>query len=627
MEFKEFSTGSAKKLIDNHDVISFDIFDTLLLRPYVKPTDLFFHLEKLENIKGYAQERINAESRARRKYTDTEEITYDEIYLEIDGKYKSLKEKELELELLTLCQNPEIYELYKYAKEKNKKIIITSDMYLPKDFIKTALEKNGYDDYCALFLSSEEKCTKCSCNLYKHIIKDLKILPEKILHIGDNKESDCKKAKKTGISALFYPQVISRFFVKNPRAKLLYEENDCSSSILIGVLAINYIRNSLSPQKLDFWRNIGYEYGGVACFGYMKWLEEQVKKDNKNCIMFIARDGYSLKKVFDSFGNKDIKTHYIYAPRFLSLICTLGHNNDTQKMQIIFNYYKDKSEIFKKINLTTSNITEELKKIFEEHIDEFNRLAKIEIDNYKHYFEAQGISKNNTCMVETCSINFSSQKLLVKAFDDDVTGYYWQMAKKTEFINKAFFEHDIRIKGYSRDWNFMEWLMTSPEYPIETVINGKAVYKYNISKHEETRSKTYPALSKGIEDFAMDIIKIFKEKEVYFNVQLIEKWMIIFADNSTRNEEKMFAKILHSADIDHHDYIHLFPWWYDKKYKIISSYIYGFIPFIKIKEWRNNIKYYLFNIPAIRIYTKFNTIKYYLFGWLRIYKTERGVNV
>ena len=35
-----------KNQIDSHLVISFDIFDTLLLRPYAKPTDLFLHLEK-----------------------------------------------------------------------------------------------------------------------------------------------------------------------------------------------------------------------------------------------------------------------------------------------------------------------------------------------------------------------------------------------------------------------------------------------------------------------------------------------------------------------------------------------------------------------------------------------------
>ncbi|GAA7596542.1 hypothetical protein HpMMM16_03880 [Helicobacter pylori] len=33
----------AKSEILKYDVISFDIFDTLLLRPFIKPTDLFLY--------------------------------------------------------------------------------------------------------------------------------------------------------------------------------------------------------------------------------------------------------------------------------------------------------------------------------------------------------------------------------------------------------------------------------------------------------------------------------------------------------------------------------------------------------------------------------------------------------
>ena len=33
--------------IKKHNIISFDIFDTLLIRPYVKPTDLFLHKDNI----------------------------------------------------------------------------------------------------------------------------------------------------------------------------------------------------------------------------------------------------------------------------------------------------------------------------------------------------------------------------------------------------------------------------------------------------------------------------------------------------------------------------------------------------------------------------------------------------
>lgn len=49
---RKFLDG-AKSEILKYDVISFDIFDTLLLRPFIKPTDLFWYIETKYNIKGF----------------------------------------------------------------------------------------------------------------------------------------------------------------------------------------------------------------------------------------------------------------------------------------------------------------------------------------------------------------------------------------------------------------------------------------------------------------------------------------------------------------------------------------------------------------------------------------------
>lgn len=51
--------------IKKHDIISFDIFDTLLVRPYVKPTDMFIHIEKLYKAEGFHENRIKAEKLSR----------------------------------------------------------------------------------------------------------------------------------------------------------------------------------------------------------------------------------------------------------------------------------------------------------------------------------------------------------------------------------------------------------------------------------------------------------------------------------------------------------------------------------------------------------------------------------
>ena len=95
-----------KSQIDNPSVktVSFDIFDTLLFRPFYKPTDLFDYIEKVSGKTGFAKARINAEITAR-QLTIQEEITFDQIYEQISPFYKDLQTVELDYEKKILNGN------------------------------------------------------------------------------------------------------------------------------------------------------------------------------------------------------------------------------------------------------------------------------------------------------------------------------------------------------------------------------------------------------------------------------------------------------------------------------------------------------------------------------------------
>lgn len=67
----DFILERVKAMCNSIDIISFDVFDTLLFRPYIKPTDLFFHLENIYKKPGFALARIRAEECARFMLKDT----------------------------------------------------------------------------------------------------------------------------------------------------------------------------------------------------------------------------------------------------------------------------------------------------------------------------------------------------------------------------------------------------------------------------------------------------------------------------------------------------------------------------------------------------------------------------
>ena len=83
-----------KKDIKKAKVVSFDIFDTLLVRPYIKPIDLFVHMEKAFERQGFAEERRDAERRARVRHKELEDITFDMIYEEIDDEFSEATDDE-----------------------------------------------------------------------------------------------------------------------------------------------------------------------------------------------------------------------------------------------------------------------------------------------------------------------------------------------------------------------------------------------------------------------------------------------------------------------------------------------------------------------------------------------------
>ena len=618
--------------IKKHEIISFDIFDTLLIRPYVKPTDLFLHIEKLYKIKGFCKSRIMAEKLARGKYIDFEEVTLNQIYEEIDEKYKRFKEIERELEERILTTHKENKKIYDYASSLGKKIIITSDMYLPKKTIEKILTKNNYTNYYKLYLSSDLNLTKASGNLYKYIIEDLKVAPSSIIHIGDNFHSDFNNPKLYGIDSVYIEKIIDTFLENNIRAKKLLNENknNIGISIMLGLSAFSCInkndkKENNNDKENNYWRDFGFVYGGPAVFGYMNWLKKQIIKDNINEVLFVARDGYSLKKVFDLIKPESVKTHYIYALRIIYYLITLDFDMHFKYYPIeyfeviksVLEYYKDKDEYLQKETPKITSAIEGYKFILS-NIEIYKKLAKKEYQNYREYIEEFNIGKNNIAVVDTCSFFISSQRLVSLFLGKENTiGYYWYSLLKEN--------QNYRIKSFQKikkhlfiEWNLMEFFMTSPEPPIKNIVDSKPLY-YIPNKYEKKRMDIYPYVSDGIVEFFKIVKNCFGELELFINYKEIVKWINMLVCVPAEYDKKYIKNIKHNWSIANNKYIPLIQRWFikesGKKY-----YLFSFIPFLRKEKFAGGeIKYYLFSfIPIIKIKTIENKRKYYLFNIFNI---------
>lgn len=323
-------------ILKDYEIISFDVFDTLILRPFLKPTDLFQLMEIATSIDNFAKIRIDAEAEAR-KITKKEnfEINIFDIYEEI-GKYlnidaKDFINKEFELEETVCYANPYMLDVFNKLKNMGKKIIITSDMYWPKEYLSKLLEKCGYNGFLELFVSCDLQINKGTGKIQKYISKKLKT--NNIIHVGDNYNSDIKGSEIANWKTYHYKSCNEYALSRN---ELIYDNSILNS--ISSAIKVNYLYNGKNEWNSFF--KYGFYYGGMLSCGFLDYIEQLVKDNGFDKILFMARDS---KILFDIY-NKYYKTYdndYFIVSRSSMLEISFEKNI---KMFINF-YFKLRSEI------------------------------------------------------------------------------------------------------------------------------------------------------------------------------------------------------------------------------------------------------------------------------------------
>lgn len=396
-------------------VVSFDIFDTLIMRPFWNPIDLFEFLNdyfrqiaKIETGIDFSKLRVRAEERVRTLLgisKKKQDMTLDEIYDEIkyetnldDEILNKMKEKEISLEIRFCNCRKTGKELYELAKYLNKKIIYVSDMYLPKQVIRKILSKNGYDND-NIYLSGEIGLTKHMGDLYNAVLEDLKIKPEQMVHIGDNHFADYENSVKKGINGQFLAKAIDVFCdenITNNLGKLfkqhlpIWEDNTIGLSFLgircmLALVANRYFDNPYRTfnNSTDFNADaklIGYYALGMHLFGITDWLLKETIGKYEN-IVFCARDGYWIMqayKILKEVYNNAAEEKYLYISRRALIPATLQNEFDFYKLAELIDIYK----------YTPKTIIKYIKDILFNLDDLENECNKIGIDINKK-FETQ----------------------------------------------------------------------------------------------------------------------------------------------------------------------------------------------------------------------------------------------
>lgn len=331
-DFKRESVNKFVAAIVDYDVISFDIFDTLIYRKVEKPNDIFNIMSAEMNMNDFVDIRKKAENMARNlkeKKDGNREVVLGEIYDVLEKRFnvsRKWMQREIELEINMSMANEYMLQVYQMLLKFEKTIVFTTDMYLPLDIIKMMVEKNGYTAYDQIILSNEYGLRKGDGTLQKVLIE--KYPDKRIVHVGDNYAADIEKSIEAGLDAVHNPD--SHFEYREP------ELENIAASFYRAVIQTN-MNNGLWDKNIYY--SHGYRVGGVLAVGYCKFLNQIVKRRNIDKILFCSRDCDVIYKIYDQLY-KTTDAEYINISRYAIFNITSEHYLYDLSNRYIMRYVK-----------------------------------------------------------------------------------------------------------------------------------------------------------------------------------------------------------------------------------------------------------------------------------------------
>ena len=415
-------------------LISFDIFDTAIIRKTFLPTGIFEIIEdKVGN--DFKNKRINAENLARDKY---KVYNIDHIYEFLTGFDKNI---EIDTEIENCIQNKKVFKIYSKHIEDGDEVIFISDMYLSSAILYKILENCGYIKP-KIFVSCENNAHKGDSSLFK-VVQN--IMNKKIdKHYGDNYVADIVGARNCDIIPEYLPRLDN---LKNNVPEI--------STKLRKLLVLNEFSDKTLNKKVScYWAPIIYNF--------TKWvLEERDSKLPNSKIFFNARDGYVPYLIAKNIFKAD-NIFYIHTSRKSLIPPSINFNKKINDPENKF--------ILDRIVLQRANNIKALLKILNFPEDKYYLLKRIDVENYpkqkfiikneKVLYEHFKIQKENTIkylknnniqdsdMLVDIGYYGSLQYSIQRILNIKLNGYYFQCfqnkdVSELELTRFSYFNKDI----------------------------------------------------------------------------------------------------------------------------------------------------------------------------------------
>lgn len=537
--------------IRNVEVVSFDLFDTLIARNILWFEDLVEIIEqKLHNkgvdIRDFVQKRISLE----KKLSCGRSPKLEEIYAELlkdlnveDFNAFELAELEYRTDCELICPRKDMIGLIHQIKKLGKSVYITTDSYYTKQQIEFLLKQNGIDEIDGVIVSCEYD-TKKTEKLFEKLIEAAGT--SRIIHIGDDIASDIESAMAWGLKS-FHIYNTEELLDKVGGLGLISDNMNLSDRIRIGMFKTRLFNSPFqfedSEKKITVKdvEDLGYLFIAPIILDFVEWFSEQVDKYKLKNIWFSARDGYLIQKVF-ALMFPDTKSDYFLTSRISAIRAGVDSVSDVKYVDDM--KYCGGVEDNLKIRFGI-----DAEKIDPRNVEEKNiglmRYAKVILNvsrekriNYQKYIEKLNVKEGGIAFFDFVAKG-TCQMYIERMLKNPIKGLYFLQLEPEYMKNKKldilpFYTEKERDKSEIYDnYYILETILTSPDASVEE-FDQKGNAKYAKETRNDKDINCIEQVQNGILEYV----------NKYLSILPYNKWEV------NKKLDEVFLSLIHNVNIN-----------------------------------------------------------------------------
>ena len=554
-DFREVPGITREELLqrtEEYDAVSFDLFDTLIMRQVLFPADVFELMDDRLRQHGIIIEDFSVRRTASEKELSKERAPrLTEIYSHMKNTYhiaeivpEQMAVLEWEIDCGILVPRREVCEIFAALAARGKRVFIVSDSYYDEKQITGILKKCGITGYTGLFVSCEYGTGKTQM-LFQKYRQEVKA--KTYLHIGDDVMADIENAEKNEMDACRLYSGMDLLELAGYMGLWDYTES-LSAKIRIGIFVAR-VFNSPFQFETEARRisvstafDIGYVFCAPMICDFVLWFREQVREFQLQNILFCARDGYLVKQLYDELCNS-ISSVYFLTSRTAAIRAGMEKEEDIA--------YVGEMKF-------SGSLARQLEKRFGIHVDEADERAELldykeEIldrsrqsrKNYQIYIDRQELNAGDAAFFDFVAKG-TTQMYMGRLMPNHLKGIYFLRLDEEKMQGKnldivAFYNASEKdTSAIFQDYYILETMLTAP-MPSVKEFDEKGNPVYDRETRNEGDIRCFQEAQEGIREYFREYLRLCP----------------ISARETNKKLDEVFLAMIHKVEVTDQDFLNL----------------------------------------------------------------------